>query len=123
MKIIKSEQIYNIYANTTLVNANTTRYYANLDNNLGMVNGVKFIPRRKNKNDVCQIKITDELFNVTKVEDALIYKEDMSYSLSFMLPFELDELSRYYVEVSDNEGIIYKGKLILTDQDPQKIKY
>ena len=121
MKIIKKEHVFNIYANSTKIYANSTIYFANIEK-LSLINGVKFFPR-KNGDDLT-ITIVDELTGEMNIEDAFMINRGTHFELEFIINFEITELQRYYVELHDGLGeCIYKGQLLITEQDTQKLNY
>lgn len=73
-----------------------------------------FVPKKELfSNEDVSVKITDETTNKT-TEEVLSF-ESFEFYTSINLP-DLKESTYYIVEVSQNNELMYKGKLFATDQ-------
>lgn len=123
MKILNQNFIYSIRANSTNVFANSTTLYANTTT-FSLVDNIHLIPRRAEH--IVNVQIKDEIKDLIVNTIGYLKKDKESYVLSFesVFPFVNDnQFEIILTSQNDDDVVIYRGKMLVTDQQPQKFKY
>lgn len=123
MKILNNNNIYSIRANSTKVFANNTNLYANTTT-LSFADNIHLIPRKAEAN--LRVEIRDELKDLVVQSFGTLEKDKDSYLLSFDTTFPFKNDCRFELTLTSlNDGgeILYKGKMLVTDQQTEKFNY
>lgn len=123
MKILNQNSIYSVYANSTKVFANNTYVYANTTTGLNFAENIHLVPRKAEY--LINVQIKDELKDLIVDGTGYLDKEKESYTLSVVsfFPFVNDNQFELKLTSQIDDVVIYRGKMLVTNQQPQKFKY
>lgn len=110
-------------ANSTKVFANNTYVYANTTTDLKFAENIHLVPRKAEY--LVNVEIKDEIKDLVVNGVGYLDKEKESYTLSVVSFFPFINDNQFEIKLTSqiDDVVIYRGKMLVTNQQPQKFKY